>query len=343
MDKERIRTILLIALFAMPFIVTYIYQLIKPLPVEGYADTVSFKITPGMPLQTIADSLESKGLVEDAEMFVFWLTSLGKDRSIKAGYFEIPKNLNYAQLAQYLTDARPKELRVTIIEGLRIEEIAGMVAKSLDIDSSKFTALTRDKAFISSLGLEVNSLEGYLLPDTYNLYWGIKEQALISFLVEKCLELFTDRVKVHLDSMGMGIHEILTLASIVEGEVLLDEERPIVASVYYNRLKKRIKLQADPTIQYILPGRPRRLLNKDLEIDSPYNTYVYYGLPPGPINNPGKASIMATIYPSDTDYLYFVARGDGGHVFSKTLKEHNRAKASFDKIRREIYRKKRMQ
>jgi UPF0755 protein len=141
--------------------------------------------------------------------------------------------------------------------------------------------------------------------------------------------------------MNMRMHDILTIASIIEGEVIVDAERPIVASVYYNRLRKRIRLQADPTIQYIIPGAPRRLLIKDLEIDSPYNTYVYYGLPPGPINNPGKASIMAAIYPANTKYLYFVAKGDGSHVFSKTLSEHNRAKASFDKIRREVYRKQR--
>jgi len=141
--------------------------------------------------------------------------------------------------------------------------------------------------------------------------------------------------------MKMTVSKILTLASIVEGEAIFDDERAVIASVYYNRLKKRIKLQADPTIQYILQGPPRRLLLKDLAIDSPYNTYMYYGLPPGPISNPGKNSIMAAIYPAKTDYLYFVARGDGRHTFSKTAAEHQRAKQQFDQVRREVYRKKR--
>jgi UPF0755 protein len=342
MNNRQTRIGVLIFLFSLPFLVTFIYQFFKA-PAEKTLETVNFKIIPGMPLQVIADSLEKKGLIDDAQLFIFWITSLGKDKAIKAGYFEIPKNLNYAQLAGFLTEARPKEIKITIIEGLRIDEIAEQFADKLDIDGKKFVALTRDQNFIHELGLEVESLEGYLLPDTYHFYWGMKESTIISFLLKRCLAIFNQEVQARIDSMKMGIHEILTMASIIEGEVILDSERPIVASVYYNRLRKHIKLQADPTIQYIIPGVPRRLLIKDLEIDSPYNTYVYYGLPPGPINNPGKASIMAALYPANTKYLYFVAKGDGGHVFSKTLAEHNRAKASFDKIRREVYRKQRMQ
>jgi UPF0755 protein len=342
MDKKYLRIGMLIFIFSAPFMVTFIYQFFKP-PVEESTEKVSFKITPGMTLRTIADSLESKKLIEDAELFVFWISSLGKDRSIKAGYFEIPKNLTYTQLANYLTEARPKEIKITIIEGLRVEEISKVFYRTLDIDTTSFVELTHDQRLIKDLGLEVESLEGYLLPDTYNFYWGMKEKAIITFLVKKCQDIFDERIRARIDSMNMTEHEILTMASIIEGEVILDSERPVVASVYYNRLRKRIKLQADPTIQYIIPGSPRRLLIRDLEIDSPYNTYVYYGLPPGPINNPGKASIMAAIYPSKTNYLYFVAKGDGSHVFSKTLSEHNRAKAGFDKIRREVYRKQRMQ
>jgi UPF0755 protein len=140
----------------------------------------------------------------------------------------------------------------------------------------------------------------------------------------------------------MNIHQILTLASIIEGEAVFDEERAVISSVYHNRLNRRIKLQADPTIQYILEGPPRRLLYKDLEIDSPYNTYKYYGLPPGPISNPGKKSILAAIYPSATKYIYFVAKGDGKHVFSTNASDHQKAKAQFDQIRREVSRQKRL-
>jgi UPF0755 protein len=162
MTKKHIRIGALIILFIAPFLVTFVYQFFK-LPAEKTIETVNFKIMPGMPLQVIADSLEKKGLIDDAELFIFWITSLGKDRSIKAGYFEIPKNLNYAQLADYLTEARPKEIRVTLIEGLRIEEIAEQITAKLDIQRETFIALTRDRNFIADLGLDAASLEGYLL------------------------------------------------------------------------------------------------------------------------------------------------------------------------------------
>ena len=142
--------------------------------------------------------------------------------------------------------------------------------------------------------------------------------------------------------MKMTMHDVLTLASIIEGEAIFDAEREIISSVYHNRLKRRIKLQADPTIQYILAGSPRRLLLKDLAIESPYNTYKYYGLPPGPISNPGKKSILAAIFPAKTNYIFFVAKGDGSHIFSKTLAQHLRAKSKFDAYRRKIKRQQRL-
>ena len=137
------------------------------------------------------------------------------------------------------------------------------------------------------------------------------------------------------NELGFTVHEVVTLASIIEGEALLDKERAIISSVYHNRLEKRMKLQADPTIQYIIPGNPKALSNRDLKRVSPYNTYLNYGLPPGPINNPGLESIKAALYPADTDYLYFVAQGDGSHVFTTNQKDHLRAKALYKQYKRE--------
>ena len=134
--------------------------------------------------------------------------------------------------------------------------------------------------------------------------------------------------------------EVLTLASIIEGEAIYDRERPIISGVYHNRLNTGMRLQADPTIQYIIDESPRRLLNRDLKIDSPYNTYLYNGLPPGPINNPGLESIKAALYPESNDYFYFVARGDGYHTFSKTKEQHNKAKRDFQKVRRNLRKQK---
>jgi len=141
--------------------------------------------------------------------------------------------------------------------------------------------------------------------------------------------------------LGLSTNDVLALASIIEGEAMIDSEMVFISSVYHNRLKKGMRLQADPTIQYIIPDGPRRLLNRDLEIDSPYNTYKYAGLPPGPISNPGILAIRAAVSPAKTDNIFFVADGKGGHIFTKTLRQHLRAKAKFDEIRREVAREKR--
>jgi UPF0755 protein len=278
-----------------------------------------------------------KKLITDKDLFILWVTTMGMDRSIKAGYYDVPLGLNHAQLVRYLAQAQAKEIKVTLLEGWNLKQMAQELAKILDLDQEKFLSLTKDTTFIKELGIDAVSLEGYLLPDTYFFYWGIEEKKVISSLVQQCLDIFTSEVMVHLDSINMTPHEIITLASIIEGEAIYDDERDIISGVYHNRLKRKIKLQADPTIQYILDGPPRRLLYKDLQIDSPYNTYKYYGLPPGPINNPGKKSILAAIYPAKTDYLYFVAKGDGRHTFTRSAAQHAREKAKFNKIRREVY------
>jgi UPF0755 protein len=303
-------------------------------------NTITVEIPKGSTLQTIADTLKIKGLIEDTELFKIWIMSLGKEKDIKAGHFEIPEGLNYAQLAKYLSQAKVKQIKVTLLEGWSIKDIATRLQEELDINEEVFIKLTDDTTFINQFGIEKNNLEGYLLPDTYYFYWGMSEKSIIEILVNNCLALFDSTALVEMYKLKMNQHEILTLASIIEGEAILDEERSRIASVYYNRLKRKIKLQADPTIQYILQGPPRHILYKDLEIDSPYNTYKYYGLPPGPINNPGKSSILAAIYPEKTNFLYFVATGDGGHAFSRTAAEHARAKAKFNKIRREVRRRK---
>ena len=308
--------------------------------IEESSKKVIVMIPRGASISAIADTLLAKTLIGDKDLFLLWITALEKDRSLKAGYYEIPVGLNYPQLIRYLSEARAKEIKVTLVEGWTIHDIAKELSRNLNVNEDKLIELTQDSVFIKSLGIKAGSLEGYLLPDTYFFYWGIDEKQILEVLVRQCLAIFDQTIMARLDSMKMTRHQVLTLASIIEGEAIFDDERKLISSVYHNRLKRRIKLQADPTIQYILDGPPKRLLYKDLEIDSPYNTYKYYGLPPGPIKNPGEKSILAAIYPAKTDYLYFVATGDGRHTFTKSAAEHSRAKAKFDKIRQEVYREK---
>ncbi|MEX2088727.1 MAG: endolytic transglycosylase MltG, partial [Bacteroidota bacterium] len=176
----------------------------------------------------------------------------------------------------------------------------------------------------------------YLMPDTYRFFWQTEEREIIERMVNEFKSFFVDSLKSRQKGMNMSLNQVLTLASIVEGETSLDRERTTVAGVYHNRLKRRMRLEADPTIQYIVPDGPRRLLYSDLKIDSPFNTYRNYGLPPAPIGSPGRLSILATLYPEQHAYLFFVADGTGGHKFSRNYAEHQRAVREWRRARREL-------
>lgn len=303
---------------------------------------VEILIPKGSSLGQISDSLKVHGLINDEKLFKLWAVTFGYDTQLKAGLFDVPAGLNDAQLLEYLTRARAKEINVTLLEGWENNQITSLLSRKLGVSKQVLDSLCVDESFVGQYGIKQMDLTGYLLPDTYAFYWGIKEREILDFLVKRTLSLFnTDSVRHAMKRLDMSREKVITLASIIEGEAILDGERPVIASVYYNRLKRGMRLQADPTIQFIIDGPPRRLLERDLKIDSPYNTYRYAGLPPGPINNPGKSSIIAALFPAETNYLYFVATGDGGHAFSRTLREHNRAKAAFDKVRREVRREQR--
>ena len=229
----------------------------------------------------------------------------------------------------------PSLKKITILEGWTINDIANELDKKLKINKKKFLRLCHDKKRVKLFNLQGNSFEGYLFPDTYTFAEGIDPNLVLNRMVNEFNNNISKSMKVQAQELGMSILEIITLASIIEGEAIYDSERSIISAVYHNRLKKGMKLQADPTIQYIIDDGPRRLLNDDLKIQSNYNTYLNFGLPPGPINNPGKESIIAALYPSVNDYLYFVARGDGYHTFTKNEKDHNKAKRKFQEVRRQ--------
>ncbi len=192
------------------------------------------------------------------------------------------------------------------------------------IDSTEFVRLANSKSFADSLGLIQNSFEGYLFADDYEIYERSSPEEAIKIFYNSFKEFFGDSLLQRTKEIGFNVHEIITLASIIKGETNKEDEMPRISGVYHNRLRIGMKLQADPTIQYVIPGGWKRLTFKDLEMDSRYNTYKYFGLPPGPINSPGKTAIFAALYPEKNNYLYFVADGTGGHLFGKNLSEHNR-------------------
>jgi UPF0755 protein len=226
-------------------------------------------------------------------------------------------------------------LVVTIPEGIWLPDLAGLLSRKMGLDSTKIMELSYDSKFIKSMGIEAKSLEGYLLPETYFFDKMMDEKSVLQFLVRQNEKIFDSLNLAKMKKLNMTRHEILTLASIIDGESNKFDEFAKISSVYHNRLKRGMMLQADPTIQYLLRAeRPKRILFKHLEIKSPYNTYKNYGLPPSPINNPGKQAILAAINPLNTNYYYFVADTDGRHKFATTLSEHNRNVAIYRQMQR---------
>lgn len=286
------------------------------------------KIRRGESLTHITNKLYEKRIIKHPFWFKFLAKITGKERKIKAGYYIFEKPVSNWAVLKKLVEGSSIDIKVTIPEGSTICEIAEILKEKIDLDVDKFLSLTKDTLYIKKLrdnGFEINSntLEGYLFPDTYLIPYGEEASEIIFRMVSKFFEIFTDEFKNRAKEINMSINEVVILASLIEKEAVYEDEKPIISDVYHKRLKKNIPLQCDATIQYILPKRKPNLTYSDLKKDSPYNTYLYKGLPPTAIGSPGKSSILAALYPQKTPYWYFVARGDGHHIFSETLKKHN--------------------
>ena len=280
-------------------------------------------VSRGQSFHTIVDSLERQGIIRNRAMFEIVARVYGGAERIQVGKYGFESGISNADLFLTLRSGRGNQLIVvTIPEGYRARAQARLFARTVDADTARYMRLVRDSAFARELGLESGTLEGYLLPDSYGLYWEQDEKDILRRQVSLFKTFFTDTLVIRAKELGWTVHQAVTFASIVEGEAVLDEERPVIAGVYHNRLRLGMRLEADPTIQYILRDGPRRVLYADLRLDNPYNTYRYTGLPPGPVNNPGRSSILASLYPSVHGYLFFVANGKGGHWFSRNYAEH---------------------
>lgn len=293
-------------------------------------------IARGASFKTVSDSLESSGAVRSRWTLNLAGRILGLTKEMKVGKYHFSSGLSNIEILHDLKEGKSRyRIPVAIPEGWRIRFIARRFGKDLGIDETRFVSLCTNESYIKGLGIEAPTLEGYLMPDTYSFFWQTDEEEIIARLVKEFKKFYVDSLRARREQLKMSMKDVLTLASIVEGESRKDDERPTIAGVYLNRIKKNMRLEADPTIQYVIPGGPRRLLYADLKFDSPYNTYVHYGLPPGPINNPGRQSILAVLYPEKHHYLYFVANGNGGHKFSKSYSEHQRAVRNYRRMRKE--------
>jgi len=288
----------------------------------------------GMTVSEIAGMLHRRGIIRSPALLRVLAVVGGTSRGLKAGTHRFHGGMTTQEVLEELRVPRAVTRSVTIPEGLRRERIAGILADELGLDAGKLAEMMADPRVAREHGVEADHLEGYLFPETYSFSVNAGEKQVVRRMVEHFHRVFDGGMRHRAREMGMSVHEVVTLASIIEGEARLDEERALISAVYHNRLRARMRLQADPTVQYAITDGPRRLFNRDYQVNSPYNTYRRRGLPPGPIMSPGEASLRAALYPEDVDYLYFVAQGDGSHIFSRTIAEHEGAKRRTRRARR---------
>lgn len=293
----------------------------------------SVKVETNDSFSKVISDLKKKEIIKDDYLFRQLSIITGVDRDLTPGRYDFSGHVSLKEVLQKFVDKDIATVKITIPEGLTARAIGGYFERAGLIDSSQFSALAYDTQF-TQIRYQLQGLEGYLFPETYRCWYGMSVDMIIDMLIGQFNNLTADVISSD-NVYGFTKHELITLASIIEAEALYTDEMPTISSVYHNRLRRSMLLQADPTVIYALGGLDRELWYRDLEIDSPYNTYKYKGLPPGPINNPGLHAIKAALNPEGTDYLYFVADGEGRHVFSRTLKEHNRAKSAYKKKLRE--------
>ncbi len=311
-------------------------KLFLPVPAEDDLSPQTIRIQPGDSFAQVCDQLVEKELIQNPTLFLLLARVVGLERQLPAGEVTLTPGMSLWQVVWRLQHTEAVTVNVTIPEGLQARQIAGLLQQEAAVDSAGFMRAVSDSGLIRELSIEAPDLEGFLFPDTYNLYHGMDGEVVVRRMVRQFQQVWDDSMTAHAEELGWTMRQVLTMASIIEGEVMTPEEAPVVSSVYHNRLRTRMLLQADPTIQYIIPDGPRRLLKDDLKIESPYNTYLHLGLPPGPISNPGLTAILAALYPANTGYLFFVAKGDGTHAFNETERGHWRDKAKFQQVRRRV-------
>lgn len=296
-------------------------------PVDPAAEPKLVQIEEGSSVATISAQLHEQSLIRDERAFKLMLKIEDLAGRLQAGVYEISPGMTGEEIARHIASGEIAMRRLTIPEGLRLEQIAERFEEAGLADPEQFVdaAVAETVASAVEMPLPDGSLEGYLFPETYDFCCYLAPDPLIVIMVRELEDRFWKKHREEIEARGLSLHEIITLASLVEREARVDEERALIAGVIQNRLDRGMKLQIDATVQYALPQHKERLLFADLQIESPYNTYLHEGLPPGPIASPGPASLMAALRPAETDAFFYVAQSDGTHVFTPTYDQHQRA------------------
>jgi UPF0755 protein len=314
-------------LIAGTFALLFLYALlVLTLPPNFRGERRQVVIPRGIPFKGVVRILDDEGLLRSSTGFYLMGRLMGVRGRVQAGEYELSTTMPPTIILHKLVTGDVMKYRITIPEGYTIRQIASYLQEEGIIeDQEQFLTRAFSPEFAAGLGIEGKSVEGYLFPDTYLLPKGVSPGEIIKTMVGKFKRVYGPEFSRRAAELGMTEQEIVTLASIIEKETGLSEERLLISAVFHNRLKRGIPLCSDPTVIYGIPDFDGNLRKRDLERKTPYNTYLKKGLPPGPIANPGRSSLVAALYPAPVQYLYFVSRNDGSHYFSTTLREHNEA------------------
>ena len=295
-----------------------------PANVNAQNDVI-IRVRPGQTLKSTANVLQQANLIKSRLKFILIARFKGMDKHLKAGEYLLSAAMPPRQILEIMVKGAVNLHKLTVPEGYNISQIAVLVENAKFGLKNEFIKKATDAALASKNGIAASSLEGYLFPDTYFFPREVTIDKIISTMVNRFRSIFTTEWKKRAKDLGFTVHQVVTLASIIEKETGAAFERPIISSVFHNRLKKNMRLESDPTVIYGIKNFDGNLTRKHLKTQTPYNTYKIKGLPAGPIANPGRASLEAALFPDKTVYIYFVSKKDNTHYFSKTLKEHNQA------------------
>lgn len=313
-----------LTLISLTFLACLVFSLNLLMPVSFEDRWTEVRIPEGVTYTQGINILRKEGIIKNKYIFLLLGRITMTDRKLRAGYYNLNVSMSPWSVFNRLRKGMIVQYTITVPNGSILANIRLKFKNTGLIDDDSWQ-LVFDRDFLDSLDIDAPSLEGYIYPDTYNFAKGTEPKNIFRIIVHRLREKFNQLLKDRAEELGMSEKEVLTLASIIENEALFNREKPIISAVYHNRLKKKMRLQADPTVTYGTKRRGKRIRWRDLRKATPYNTYVINGLPPGPISSPGIKSIKAALQPADVDYMYFVSKNDGTHHFSRTGEEHEKA------------------
>ncbi|MEA1936254.1 MAG: endolytic transglycosylase MltG [Thermodesulfobacteriota bacterium] len=331
---NEIKLFIAVTCIIIPFVLYAVFSNYAETPTDNLNRSVTIEIPKGASFSNVTAILEKENLIKHKKSFYLLARLKDAPTHIRAGEYDLNSSMSPADIINKLIKGKIKGHYVLIPEGFNISQIAARLTSMELVNEEKFIEIASDPEFVSSLGIQGSSVEGYLFPDTYILSRSMDTKEIIKFMVTRFRQKVTPDMIQRAKELGFTTKEFVTLASIIEKEGGPKEERALISAVFHNRLKKGIKLQSDPTVIYGIKGFDGNIKRKHLREKTPYNTYRIKGLPPGPISNPGMDSLLAALYPASVDYLFFVSKNNGTHYFSSDLTSHNKAVLKYQIKRR---------